>query len=1175
MDSKLRLGSHCLLVLFLATIALAASPSPLCAQGETTSAIVGQVSDSTNAAIPGAAVTITNSETGLQRSAKSDDEGRFNFPQLKPGTYTVKVRAEGFAPQQDDNVFSGLGQKQTVNFTLKVVQSNQTVKVSGQAPLINPENPNTSTNLNAPALENLPNPGGDLTYPLQFAAGALVNTAGSGNDFVGGTNGYGNVEFNGLPALSNGYIVDGLETNDPLTNLNSGLSTNLVLGLNSISEVTVNTLSYAVDQGRYGASQVNYVTKSGSNEFHGNLYELWNGSTFNAADYFTNATPGNHKPRSTVNHFGGSVGGAILHDKLFFFLDSEWVRIALPIVTPTTVPTSAFQDYVLQQLPLGGTDSVTGSTYLPAPQLVPFYQKMFSLYGNTSGTPLAVLGCPFDVGGGSPAIVNDGNGCANRQSVSHSSDDHEQVQTVRIDYNINEKNTTWYRFQTDNGLQAAYTDPINPLFNALSPQPLYSFAAGYTHVFSQNLVNYFNPAFSWYGSLFGPKDFQKTLAAFPIVLQGSGANAPFTTVGGLDNTWVQGRRASRFFINDNLEWSYGAHELRFGTNTRILRLNDYDFGEGSVPTATYTTLPQYIYGVASTATKTFPTSPNEPFNFLNLDLYAQDTWKISRTLTWTFGIRDTLNSNPLNPHDQIARLRGSFASVPHDVNQPLNAAVQTGLGNIFSSTPLATLQPRTAIAWQFESKSVLRAGFGVFSDILPGSIADVVGVNPPYVKTFQAGLLGTVGKAGTAGCDAVLGCTAIAPGVPSSAIDATVAANQTFSSGFSEGQLSCASTQSNPATCLPPVAISAVPDGKLHAPYFLEWSLGLEHELGSTGSIHAQYVGTRAVNQPYLTQVNGYQTVCDGCFAPFPYARSTDPRFGAVTQFSTGASSHYNGLQMSAMKRTGHGLMGQINYTFSRCMDTVSNGGFLQFSAGGILSPLPGDLARDYGPCDYDIRHNLNAQYVYQLPVKIKSPLLGDLLNGWQVSGTVFWHSGIPFSVLSTPYSADGNGIVNGSGPEFASAVSGVPLYEHNSIPGVTQPGTVQWLNPDAFVSTVDPGTGACFGGDNPKNCQFGNLGRNALRGPSFVWSDVYLTKSFSLTERVKLRFDTQVFNLFNHPNFALPSMVLAGIPGKPTTQTGFGAITYTTSPPTGLLGVGLGGDSTPRMIAFQLRLEF
>src|SRR6202040_3193525 len=289
-------------------------------------------------------------ETGLRRNASTDDSGRFNFPQLKPGAYSVKVEAEGFEPQQNEAVSAALGQKQTVDFRLKIAHSSQTVEISSEAPILNPENANTSTTLNAHALEDLPNPGGNLTYPLQFAAGALVNTAGSGNDFVGGTNGYGNVEFNGLPALSNGYIVDGLETNDPLTNLNSGLSTNLVLGLNSISEVTVNTLSYAVDQGRYGASQVNYVTKSGTNRFHGNLYELWNGSRFNAADYLPNATAGNHKPRSTVNHFGGSLGGPIRRNKLFFFFDTEWVRIALPMVSATTVPTPGFQNYVLAQL---------------------------------------------------------------------------------------------------------------------------------------------------------------------------------------------------------------------------------------------------------------------------------------------------------------------------------------------------------------------------------------------------------------------------------------------------------------------------------------------------------------------------------------------------------------------------------------------------------------------------------------------------------------------------------------------------------------------------------------------------------------------------------------------------------------------------------------------------------
>lgn len=366
-----------------------------------------------------------------------------------------------------------------------------------------------------------------------------------------------------------------------------------------------------------------------------------------------------------------------------------------------------------------------------------------------------------------------------------------------------------------------------------------------------------------------------------------------------------------------------------------------------------------------------------------------------------------------------------------------------------------------------------------------------------------------------------------------------------------------------------------MPGGKLHAPYFMQWSFALEHQVGNTLSLRAQYVGTRAVNQPYTMQVNGYQTVCPGCFSPFPYAQPTDPRFAAATQLETGANSRYNGVQFTAEKRLADGLHGQINYTWSHCIDTISNGGFLQFSAGGILSPLPYNLARDQGPRDYDIRQNLTANYVYQLPLRVHNRLLGYALNGWQISGSLFWHSGIPFSALSAPYTANGNGIVNGSGAEFASVVPGVPLYEHSPIPGVTQAGTIQWLNPNAFLSAVDPSTGACVGGNGAQSCQFGNLGRNALRGPDFVWSDFYLTKWFTLTERVKLRREGQFFNLFNHPNFALPSIVIAGIPGNSATRTGFGALSSTTSPPTGLLGVGLGGDSSPRMIAFQARLEF
>jgi hypothetical protein len=181
----------------------------------------------------------------------------------------------------------------------------------------------------------------------------------------------------------------------------------------------------------------------------------------------------------------------------------------------------------------------------------------------------------------------------------------------------------------------------------------------------------------------------------------------------------------------------------------------------------------------------------------------------------------------------------------------------------------------------------------------------------------------------------------------------------------------------------------------------------------------------------------------------------------------------------------------------------------------------------------------------------------------------------VPFSVLSQPYTANNNGIFQGSGPQYANRVPGVPLYRKTAVSGVTQTGSRQWLNPDAFASVVDPSTGACTGGDSPANCQFGNSGQNQYRGPHFTYSEVYLTKRLPITEHVTFRFDSQFFSVFNHANFALPGNNQAGIPGEPATQTGFGALTSTISPPTGLLGVGLGGDSSPRMIAFQGRIEF
>jgi hypothetical protein len=1154
----------------LFTLLAAANTLSVRAQSGTSSALAGTVADPSGAMIPAAQVKATEVNTGAVRTVESNADGRFLFSQVNPGTYRIEVRTSGFGAAVSQPTSVSVGQTAIINFTLTLASTSQAVEVIAQSGLMSLENANTSTTIEAKTIKSLPNPGQDLTYIAQFAEGALMNTAGSSND-AKAAGGYGNVEFNGLPATSNGYILDGFDANDPFLGLNIGLSTNLVIGLDALQEATVNTNSYAVDMGRYGASQVNYFTKSGTNQFHGDAYEIWNGSLLNATDFFLHAndTPGNvaKKPRSTVNEFGVSVGGPIRTNKLFFFAHYEGIRIALPLVARTTVPSPAYQQYVLQQLPMGGIDPINATTLPAQPQEVAFFQNMFALYSNTMGTPTPVLSCPLDANGslllGTQTSANlfNGSGCANKRTQSMNNQDSENLIVLKVDHTIGANDSIWYRFQQDTGLQAAYTDPINPIFNSYSPQPQRTLVTGYTHLFTPNLVNQFNPGASWYSSLFLPNNYSQVLQTFPIVLAGGSSDAPFTTIGGNDQTYTQGRKVTQWQINDNLIWTRGRHSFKFGENSRRLDVSDYDLGEGVVPTAVYNDLAQFTYGSASTVTSSFPIAQKESIALGNLDLYVMDTYKLSQRWTLIAGLRVTWNTNLVNQHGLFARPAGSFLDMTHDLTQPLNLAIRTNVRTLFPGTPLFSWQPRASVAYKLSEKMALHVGGGVFNDIIPAQVADFGATNPPYAPVFVGGINGQVGGIG------------IAPGVSGSAVDAAVQANQSFQSVFHSGGAPCAGLAAGSPTCPLAVNMNTFPSGTLKTPYFLQWSLGIERELGPRGGLRVDYVGTRAVHEPYQVQLNGYQTVCNGCFAPFAYNQPLDQRFGSVNEFRTDAGSHYSGLQTSVTKQFGS-LTLRGNYTYSHCLDEVSNGGLLAFSSLGILSPLPGDLRKEYGNCDYDVRHNLSAFGIVEIPFHSSHAFLRQTFGGWQVSETAFLHSGLPFSVLSAPYTANNHGVFQGSGPQYANRVPGVPLYRKTAVSGVTQTGSLQWLNPDAFASVVDPSTGACAGGDSPSNCQFGNSGRNNYRGPHFTYSEVYLTKKIPITEHVTFRFDTQLFNVFNHANFTLPTNQ-AGTPGNPATQTGFGALTSTISPPTGLLGVGLGGDSSPRMIAFQGRLEF
>jgi hypothetical protein len=1117
-----------LAVLFTLTFTLAAA-----AQTLTTGGISGQVLDPSGAAIPGATIKATSRTTGAVRTAVSSGTGTFAIPQVSPGSYTVVASAKGFKKQQVV-VSVSVSSVARANFKLPIGSSTQTVEVSATSPIISTSNPNTTTTVTEKQISLQPNPGGDLTYEAQVAPGAVMNTTG----------GYGNAEFNGLPATSVNYTVDGMDANDPFLNLNNSGATNLLLGLNAIQQVSVNTLSYGVDQGRQDGAQVNYVTKSGGNQIHGNLYEIWNDSYMNANDFFNNANPGGAvaRPNGHVNNFGGSIGGPLIHNKLFYFLDVEAERIGLPTVQDVTSPSPAFQSMVLNTLASGrsAVDPDTGTTITANPASVPFFKKAFSLYPS-GGVPTPIYGCP--IGSASSVATGNGNGCANFLSHGVTNSTDQTYLLYRMDYDMSPNDSIWFKYDQNLGTQATYTDPVNAVFNADSYQPERDGEAEWTHIFTPNVLNVLNTGFTWYSAIFQQTNPSAALATFPYTLTNAlGGRQWFTDLGGLQFVWPQGRNVTQWQVIDNVSWMDGSHDFNFGENLKRVDVSDHDFGFFSTPYVGVDNLTEYMYGAAGYTQQAFPVTQVEPIALTDLDMYAGDTWQVTPGFTFDYGIRATWNEDPVNQHGLFAYPSTSFFQMNHSVTQPLNQAIQDGKSKMLPSTPLLVWQPRVGFAWQLAPQTVLRGGFGLFSDIFPASLADAVGENMPYYNQF---FLGTLNG----------GAYQVAPG-PQSFYAAGAADNQTLVKGFAAGALSCAAYSGvAPANCMPVTGLTTLPTAEMKYPYAMEYSFGLEHQFGTTWGVTAQWVGTQSRQSPYTESPNGYQTICQGCLSPWPYNAPPDARFSSVTQYATGANSDYNALQLTVKKTMGAGLTLDGNYTWSHCLDTISNGsGFATFGGtNNTQNVIPGELYRYYGNCDYDIRHNFSGSYVWVLPVHNHHGILGDVIDGWNVSGTLFIHSGLPVTVESP----SNQSLINGGGLNFANQVAGVSPYAKNQVLSSTPPDTYQWVNPAAFANACN--------GTTPATCQLGDVGRNTLRGPGFFWSDFFLTKQFRLSEKYRLRIDGQFYNVFNHPNLGQP------------VSGGFneGYITHMANPPTGLLGSGLGGDTAVRMIALQGKITF
>ena len=1106
------------------SVALAAvllTAMQLAAQSITQGNARGTVTDPSGAAVPGAKVTLTNTANGATQTRTTNGSGFYEFALLPPGTYSISVTAPNYK-ETTQTINVAVGQVTTRNAQLSVMTASQTVEVVAEGSVLQ-LNPQVSTTMSQRQIEYVPNGAGDLSYIAQTAPGASMNTQG----------GYGNFSTFGLGGTTNNFTVNSAPENDPFLSLNNSGATNVLLGQNDVGEASVVNNGYSGQYFSSGAN-VNYVTKSGSNGFHGNAVWYWNGRSMNANNYFNkqNAPP---TPRGFVNdnQWAASIGGPIKKNKSFFFVNTEGLRVLVPVSRTINLPTPAFQNAVL------------ANVSAVQPSEVSLYQGMFGFWNGAPGAAsatntLANGGCAdFTRAGFGPA-----NPCALQLHSTVSTLTHEWLLTGRFDQNFSENDKMFIHYRTDHGLQATYTDPLNPIFNVTSNQPQDEGQLQWSHSHGPNIVNSFTVNGSHYSAIFALPDQAATLAAQPI--QVSFAGSALRNIGNYA-AFPQGRNVTQYGFVDDLSWTLGRNTIKFGGNYSRYDISDFDPGAGTIPAVVGETMTDFYNGLGSVYTQSFPDRLSQPVALWNLGFYGEDRLHLRNNFDITVTLRTDYNSNPVCQTNCFNRFNSDFASIDHSLTTPYNQSITTGLHQALpGSYHPWSMQPRVGFSWQPMHDTVVSGGFGLFSSIIPAFYVDSLMNNLPGDPSFVF-------------TGVPFGPTAVGNGQSTAA-----AAAAGLKSGFSNGATVASLTATVPGFS-PPNFFNAAND--VHIPRTQEWNLQVQRSFGTKTALTLQYVGNHGIWQQINNDnINAY---CDlSCIAALgaPFAglpaAPTDPRFLQVTESSTGYNSNYNGMVVSFLRRLSS-VQFQLNYTWSHALDYVSNGGQqLPFNFNTNLSVTnpqnPSNVFQNmYGNADYDVRHNFSANMVYTSPTQ--HGWLGAL-GDWTVGGTVFWHSGLPFTVVDSGTGSVLNGF--GYGGVLAGG-GGLGTFANQT------GGNGINCGPD-FAKLNAPPCPGMANNFTPDTVGFGNQRRNQVRGPHFFNTDLTLMKNFHvgfLGEAGKISFGITAFNIFNHPNFDQPVADVA--------DSAFGTITSTVNPPTSIYGAFLGADASPRLLQTQIRLTF
>jgi hypothetical protein len=1043
---------------------LAITAFPLLAQSPNGN-INGLVTDPANSVIVGAEIVAVNDVTGVKYTTKTNPEGIYVLPNLPPGPYRIQVSKVGFKTIIKPDIILNVQDALSLSFTLPVGAVMEVVTIQGGASLINTESAAVSTVVDRQFAENLPMNGRSFQTLIELTPGVIPSTSNSSDG--------GQFNINGQRASSNYWMVDGVSANVGIAAFavpGNGFSgslggfsamggTNSLVSVDAMQEFRIQTSGYAPEFGRTPGGQISIATRSGTNWFHGTLFDYVRNDVFDANNWFADNS-GEPKPKERQNDFGGTISGPILKNRTFFFFSYEGLRLRLPQTLLTTVPDLAARQNASPALqpffnafpaPNGPDDTANGLAQFNASFSNPASLDAYSLRLDHRVRDNLTLFGRYNY---SPSnITQRGAGGAQALSVLFPSKITTQTGTVAAVLLISSKASNDLR------VNFSKTDAFNAFrmdqFGSAVPVTNSQFPSGF--------------------------DFNNASLFFDI----------FSLTHGAYEVGISAQNAQRQFnIIDTIELQIGSHSIKAGVDYRRLRPH---YGPGTYSQGVFfNDVPSAESGNASFAL--FGSQIPVSFRFQNLGLYAQDTWRLNSRLNLTYGLRWDVDFVP-SPIDAPAMVSVSgfnLQDLSHlAVNPPATPPFKTTFDNV---------APRIGWAYQLhrspDFQTVVRGGFGVFYDLATSETGNILAeASYPY-GAFQF-VFGT-----TYPFDAN---TAKPPAITLQGLSAPGSA---------------------PLTAIDP---------HLRLPYTLEWNVALEQAVGKQQSLSASYVGSagrRLIQSALLSQPNA--------------------NFNSAYLVTNAATSDYDALQLQFHRQLRQGLQALVSYTWAHSIDTASAGSNFV----GSNTVVPGALASNRGPSDFDIRHAFSLGATYEIPSPRLNKATQVVLGNWSLQNVIQVHSAPPVNV----YEADFPQLSQFSTQVRPDVISGQPFY----LNGAQYPGN-KALNPSAFVSPPLDSNG------NP--IRQGNLGRNALRGFSLTQWDIAVHRDFPIPDRrLVLQFRAEAFNVLNHPNF-----------GPPQSGIGTGSFGVSTETLAEALGGNVGSGAFnalyqlggPRSLQFALKLQF